>query len=43
VVAAHPSQCNLGIASGGFNAGTDAEYPPVQARRPRAALTRISR
>jgi galactonate dehydratase len=43
VVAAHPSQCNLGIASGGFNAGTDAEYPPVQARRPRAALTRTSR
>lgn len=38
-VAKFPSQRNLAIAAGGYNAGTDAEGLLQQARRPRAELT----
>jgi len=37
-VAAHPSERNLAIATGGWNAGTEHESVLTQARRPRAQL-----
>ncbi|RZJ23752.1 MAG: mandelate racemase/muconate lactonizing enzyme family protein, partial [Haliea sp.] len=39
-VAAHPSRQNVGIASGGWNAGTADETVYTQARRPRAPITK---
>lgn len=39
-VAAHPSQRNVGIATGGANAGTENETPYIQRRRPRARALR---
>jgi len=36
-VASHPSVCNIAIATGGWNPGTDAETVFIQARRPRAS------
>jgi len=39
-VAEFPSHCNLAIAAGGYNVGTDAESLLTQARRPRAELFR---
>jgi galactonate dehydratase len=39
-VAKHPSACNLGLPSGGWNAGTAHETVYQQARRPRQGLTR---
>jgi galactonate dehydratase len=36
-IAAHPSERNIAIATGGWNAGTESEYVLTQARRPRAA------
>ncbi|MDN3921462.1 mandelate racemase/muconate lactonizing enzyme family protein [Roseateles violae] len=39
-IARHPSQRNIAIADGGYNAGTESESLLLQARRPRAALTR---
>lgn len=39
-IAAHPSRQNVGLASGGWNAGTESESLYVQARRPRAPITR---
>lgn len=35
-VAAHPSERNIAIATGGWNADTESEYVLTQARRPRA-------
>lgn len=39
-VAAHPSQCNTALPSGGWNAGTESETLYLQPRRPRAFITR---
>jgi galactonate dehydratase len=39
-VAAHPSERNVAIATGGWNEGSESEFVLTQARRPRAALTR---
>ncbi|MDZ7863537.1 mandelate racemase/muconate lactonizing enzyme family protein [Acidovorax sp.] len=39
-IAAHPSQRNVGLATGGWNAGTDHESVYMQARRPRARIGR---
>ena len=39
-IAQHPSQCNSGLAVGGWNAGTEAQTLHTQARRPRAGITR---
>ena len=36
-VAAHPSERNIAIATGGWNADTESECVLTQARRPRAA------
>ena len=36
-IAAHPSERNIAIATGGWNTDTDSEYVLTQARRPRAA------
>ncbi len=36
-IAAHPSERNIAIATGGWNADTESEYVLTQARRPRAA------
>lgn len=41
-VASHPSERNVSIATGGWNAGTEAESVLVQARRPRASLMKKS-
>lgn len=40
-VAAHPSQRNSGAAKGGWNAGTEDQFAYLQARRPRAPITRL--
>ena len=37
-VAAHPSERNIAIASGGWNEATENEFVLTQARRPRARL-----
>jgi galactonate dehydratase len=37
-VAAHPSERNVAIATGGWNPGTEHEFVLTQARRPRARL-----
>lgn len=39
-IAAHPSQRNVGLATGGWNAGTEHESVYLQARRPRARIGR---
>lgn len=39
-IAQHPSVRNTGLASGGWNAGTENETTYVQARRPRARIHR---
>ncbi|MBC8056692.1 MAG: mandelate racemase/muconate lactonizing enzyme family protein [Rhizobiales bacterium] len=39
-VAAHPSERNASLPGGGWNAGTEDETLYLQARRPRAAMTR---
>jgi galactonate dehydratase len=38
-VAAHPSQSNTAVPSGGWNDGTEGETLYLQARRPRAGIT----
>jgi galactonate dehydratase len=37
-IASHPSRRNVGVAAGGWNAGTDHESVYLQARRPRANI-----
>lgn len=39
-IASHPSQRNTGAAKGGWNVGTDEQYLYLQARQPRAGITR---
>lgn len=39
-IAAHPSLRNVGLATGGWNTGTDHESVYMQARRPRARIGR---
>lgn len=39
-ISAHASQRNAGAAKGGWNAGTEEQYLYLQARQPRASITR---
>jgi galactonate dehydratase len=39
-IAAHPSQRNTGAVKGGWNAATEDQYLYLQARQPRAGITR---
>jgi len=39
-IAAHPSERNVALATGGWNAGTEHESVYLQARRPRARIGR---